>query len=194
MTKLIKTTICILGMLLIGLAALLVTAVSEQNEPSTVRQVRITPLLNAPPQAINELEARAIALRTIEGSVSEVELNDENGRAVYSVEITRDGAEHELRIDASTGQVLSTEIELDKKQAGTQGISEQEAIEIARKYAKGTLEEVELESFQGRTVYAVEFEYGDEETEVKVDAETGAIAAIEVEIEEDDDDDDDDDD
>ncbi len=93
MAKAIKTMLVILAVLLIGASALLVGAISQQH-------------------AINEAEARAIAQRTVEGDVTEVELEStsvENEPAVYEVEVEKDGIEHEVSISAETGEVLSVE-------------------------------------------------------------------------------------
>ena len=87
MTAIIKTMLAVLVMLLIGASALFVSAITQQH-------------------AINEAEAKAIAQRTIEGEISEVEIESED---VYEVEVRKNGIEHEVTISAQTGEVLSVE-------------------------------------------------------------------------------------
>jgi len=64
-----------------------------------------------------------------------------------------------------------------------QVITKEQAVSIASAVAKGEVSEVELEVENGRTVYAVEFNEGNTETDVKVDAATGNILKVEQENE-----------
>ncbi len=84
MTKTMKMGLAVLAVLLIGASALLVNAITQQH-------------------AINEAEARAIAQRTIQGEISEVEFESD----VYEVEVENDGVAQEVTISAQTGEVLS---------------------------------------------------------------------------------------
>ena len=46
------------------------------------------------------------------GEILEIELDDEDGRYIYEVEVIgEDGSEIELEIDAGTGEVLETDID-----------------------------------------------------------------------------------
>jgi len=87
MTRMIKTILAVLVIALIGASAVLVNGIIQQH-------------------AINEEEAKAIAQRTIEGEISEVEIEND---AIYEVEVEKDGAEQEVTISAQTGEVLSVE-------------------------------------------------------------------------------------
>lgn len=129
---------------------------------------------------INEAEARAVALGSVDGVVNEVEF--ENG--MYEVEVVRDGAEHEVVIDSETGKILHTEEELTEPVKSRVG--ENEAIVLARKYASGSLDEVEMERVDGKLVYAVSFVDGDVETEVLIDVESGEMVEVQVEYGDDD--------
>ena len=51
-------------------------------------------------------DAISIALSQIPGEVTKVELDTENGRLVYEVDIiTRQGIEYDMEIDAQTGRI-----------------------------------------------------------------------------------------
>ncbi|MBO6758996.1 MAG: PepSY domain-containing protein [Roseibium sp.] len=64
------------------------------------------------PAALSVTQAIEIALAEVPGAVQETELEREDGRQVYEIEIlTADGVEMEVEIDANTGAVL--EIEAD---------------------------------------------------------------------------------
>src|SRR5690625_2155239 len=54
-----------------------------------------------------------IALEQFPGVVDEVELDEEDGRLIYEIEIEGHGEEAEFEIDAYTGEVLVVEIEDD---------------------------------------------------------------------------------
>jgi uncharacterized membrane protein YkoI len=59
---------------------------------------------------ITEEEAREAALATLSAAtVTEIELDEEDGYLVYEVELLREGVEHEVVVDAGSGAVLCTE-------------------------------------------------------------------------------------
>ncbi|GAA3164157.1 hypothetical protein GCM10010531_15420 [Blastococcus jejuensis] len=73
---------------------------------------------SAEAQALQDLatvtpdQARAAALAAVPGNAGTVELDNENGFVVYSVEITgADGTVTDVKVDAGTAQVLSQEAE-----------------------------------------------------------------------------------
>ena len=73
------------------------------------------------------------------------------------------------------------------------GLTEEQAIEIALLEVPGQVQEIELETEDGSTVYEIEIiGAGGQEFEVEIAADTGTV--IEVEAEDDDEDDDGDDD
>ena len=56
-------------------------------------------------------EARAIALKTQAGKITEEELEQENGSLRYSFEIQVGKTSHEVSINAQTGKVLENTVE-----------------------------------------------------------------------------------
>lgn len=64
------------------------------------------------PPALTEAQAIEIALARVPGEIQETELEREDGKQVYEIEIlTADGQEFEVEIDASDGTVLEVERE-----------------------------------------------------------------------------------
>lgn len=54
-------------------------------------------------------QAKAIAQKAVPGTVADIGFNDENGRPVWEAQvIDAKGQEHTVKIDAMSGQVLST--------------------------------------------------------------------------------------
>ena len=67
-------------------------------------------------------EARAIALKTQPGKITEEELEKESGGLRYSFEIEAGKASHEVSIDAQTGKVLENTIENEKDGQDDKGV------------------------------------------------------------------------
>jgi|GEM_PF-1242525 len=60
---------------------------------------------------ISETQARSAATTAVPGTVVKVDLENENGCAVYGVEIkTADGKVHDVKVDAGTAAVVHQEI------------------------------------------------------------------------------------
>jgi uncharacterized membrane protein YkoI len=60
---------------------------------------------------ISKEEAVSIAATAAQGTVLEVELENENSVPVYEVDIAKDGKQFEVSVDAETGEVKSVEEE-----------------------------------------------------------------------------------
>lgn len=60
-------------------------------------------------------------------------------------------------------------------------ISVDKAIEIALEQFSGEVDEVELEEEDGRLIYEVEIEKGEDEAEVEIDAYTGEVLVVSIE-------------
>jgi uncharacterized membrane protein YkoI len=63
---------------------------------------------------VQESEARAVALRAVPGGrIVEVELEDEAGRLIYSIELEAESGVEEVEVDALTGELIGIEHEDD---------------------------------------------------------------------------------
>ncbi|MEI3614719.1 PepSY domain-containing protein [Pseudogracilibacillus sp. SO30301A] len=62
---------------------------------------------------IDASEAIAIAQKEFPGTVTDVELDEEDGRYIYEIEIKANGEEAEIEIDAMTGEIIVIEIDED---------------------------------------------------------------------------------
>ncbi|WP_165978614.1 PepSY domain-containing protein [Actinomadura darangshiensis] len=59
-------------------------------------------------------DAAATALKSVPGRVTSADFDREAGKAVWEVDVTaQNGTEHELTIDATTGKVLTKEVDED---------------------------------------------------------------------------------
>ncbi|RKQ30912.1 PepSY domain-containing protein [Oceanobacillus halophilus] len=62
---------------------------------------------------IGSNQAKKIALQNFDGTIEELELDDDDGRLVYEIEMYKGNSEAEIEIDAYTGEVLVIEIETE---------------------------------------------------------------------------------
>jgi hypothetical protein len=59
---------------------------------------------------VTETQARDAALATLAGAtVTEIDLDDEDGFLIYEVDLLKDGAEYDVTVDAGDGRVLCSE-------------------------------------------------------------------------------------
>lgn len=88
----------------------------NKNDPSTTKekeQQTEEKENKAKNTVIDVDEAINIALAKFPGTVDEVELEEEDGRLIYEIEIEANGEEAEFEIDAYTGEIIVIEIEED---------------------------------------------------------------------------------
>jgi uncharacterized membrane protein YkoI len=133
-------------------------------------------------------EAKEIALDKQDGFVESIELEGKSGKPYYEVEI-KNGSEYEFKIDAVTGEVLSSTEKQDDdwgsddwkgKNADNQNIiPAEEAIAIAEKEVNGKMKEIELEDEDRGLEYKIELRTDKGEAEVELDAATGKVLDVE---------------
>ena len=157
---------------------------------------------------ITEAESKAIALKQVPGTVTDVELEDEDGTAVFGVEVqAKDGSKQDVKVNAQTGKIVKVnngdegekgqengqeandkEVNDDQEVNDNQDqvtlakqakITEAESKAIALKQVPGTVTDVELEDEDGTVVYGVEVQAKDgSKQDVKVNAQTGKIVKV----------------
>jgi len=123
----LKVTLGFLVVLLLGMSTFLVTAISTGKNPvdliSSIRVTEDSGLTEAEESAqlaplakITAEQAKTIAISAVDiakvGSVTDVQVENENGNLVYAVEFTKDGIETDVKIDAGNGKVLLIEDDL----------------------------------------------------------------------------------
>ena len=126
--------------------------------------------------AISEQQAKDIALKEAQGGqITRFNLDKENGRMVYEVEVMNGNVEKDYEIDAETGAIVKLDQEHNNS-VNNPKISYDKAKEIALKQSKnGKFKEIELKHEKGVLVYDVVIEEGLIDREVFIDANTGAI-------------------
>ncbi|WP_187254665.1 PepSY domain-containing protein [Alkalicoccus halolimnae] len=139
---------------------------------------------NSGEEQISSEEAVKQAQTVIDGTLDEVELDTEDGRLVYEVELDYQGEDYDFDIDAYTGEVVNIDDDLLGTEASAgAAVSLEEAEKTAlAAFSGGKVDDSELEKNDGRLVYEIEVEINDEDGDVYIDAESGEILHIESDI------------
>lgn len=129
------------------------------------------------------------------GNITEFELDTEDGRVIYEIEIKDEDVKYDLDVDANTGEVIKVdEKKYKQNKKNTDKVTEtklediisvEEAEAIAQKEFSGTVTQLELDKDDGRYVYEIELRNGNQEAEMDIDAKTGKILELELEYEDD---------
>ncbi len=71
----------------------------NQDQVTLAKQAKIT-----------EAESKTIALKQVPGTVTDVELEDEDGTVVYGVEVqAKDGNKQDVKVNAQTGKIVKVD-------------------------------------------------------------------------------------
>lgn len=129
--------------------------------------------------ALSQEQVKAIIKKEVpNGQVTKFELDKENGKKVYEVEVMDGNVEKEFKIDAETGEIVKfkSEQKIAKRAKKEPKISYDRAKEIALEQSKnGKFKEIELKHKNGVLVYDVEIAEGFMDREFLIDAMTGEI-------------------
>ena len=121
--------------------------------------------------------AAIAASETIAGDIIEAELEMDDDKAIWEIDIVNDANQViTVEVDGQTGQILSTEADDDTELTYTDALSLAKAIEIVAAVEKGALVEAELEHEHGKLIWEVEtLGNSNQETKFRINAETGEI-------------------
>lgn len=131
-------------------------------------------------QLISLKEAKQLAAQKVGGVVTEIELDEENGRFVYEVDAVAKGIEYDLIVDALSKEVVVVESSSDTKWTDKM-ITEEQAVTIAKGKVDAVVKDIELEKDHKRFYYDIEMEDDAFEYEVEVNAITGEVVKFEKE-------------
>ena len=121
--------------------------------------------------------AAMAASEAIAGDIIEAELEMDDGRAIWEIDIVNDANQViTVEIDGQTGQILSTKTDDDTVLMHADTLSLEKAIDIVTSVEKGALVEAELEHENGNLIWEVEtLGNSNQETKFRIHAETGEI-------------------
>lgn len=163
-----------------------------------VEAQKTTAQTNAAQEFITFDEVSEKALAIANGTITDIELDADDRRPHYEVDVYHDSYEYDIKFDAVTGEVLEQKREkdddddFDDRSANSSNtadnlISSDQAVKAAMAEASGNVEKVELDNDDGITYYEVEIEDGRMDYEVYVNAVDGTILKVEKDDDNDDD-------
>lgn len=131
-------------------------------------------------------QAKNIALAKVPGGVTtKLKLETSNERLVYEIELIKDNVEYEMKIDATTGEIVKYNV--DRNYVTTQTTTAQPKItwDQAKKIALdkvpgGKTTQLELDKEDNQYVYKIELFKDNVEHELEIDATTGTIIKYEI--------------
>lgn len=115
------------------------------------------------------------------GDLVQIQIDHDDDRWEWELEIVADGTQHELDIDATTGEVTQHDRDEDDDRDPaidvTSPLAHAEALEIAVGEVPGRVSAWELGSDDGVVRYQVEIDRseGGDDVEVEIDVETGEV-------------------
>ncbi|MGO2863133.1 MAG: PepSY domain-containing protein [Brevibacterium sp.] len=115
------------------------------------------------------------------GTVHAIELDYDRRDAAwqYEVKILKDSTDHDISIDAKTGEVVDTEKDSTDDKEGsidlTDPLSFDDALALAADKSDGRLTSWKLEHDDGRAEYQFDFDDNGEDTEVTVDVDSKKV-------------------
>ena len=132
---------------------------------------------------INEIgfdmeNAAMAASEAMTGEIIEIELEMDNNKAIWEVEIVNETNQVvTVEIDGQTGEILSTNTDDDDAEMSlSNAVNLSQAINIVKAVEQGVIVEAELESEDGLLIWEVEsISANDQETKFRVNAETGEV-------------------
>ncbi|XXO41062.1 PepSY domain-containing protein [Lactiplantibacillus plantarum] len=184
----------------IGLALLTVvllagcgTRQSTQNKAtsqSTSSQSNSTKSVTAKTKVSLAVAIKKFQQQYPDDSVMSIELEDQLGRPVYTLEGVGGTQEHELQLNGRTGKVISKQSEMldQDDQADAEGdrlnlnkvISPSKAVAIAiHDRNGGYASELKLDKDNGTTYWEVQVHQGKQQVDIKIDAYEGHILETE---------------
>ncbi|MBO0918459.1 PepSY domain-containing protein [Streptomyces laculatispora] len=131
-------------------------------------------------------DAARAAVRAVPGTVTEAELDDEDGRLVWELDVYgSDKAWHDVTVDPGNGRVLGKHVDNDddgeRHAPRKTSVTLDQAVGAALGSAPGTVTSIELEDHDGRSGGAVHWEVDvrgkdGSEHELNVDAKTAKVS------------------
>lgn len=107
-----------------------VTQDAKENDQRTTKATKGEDQPDAALQALAKItpdQAKAAALAVTAGTVTKVDLDDENGNVVYGVEVMTRTGTVEVKVDAGNGQVLAQQSADQDQEKGVEKVESEQA-------------------------------------------------------------------
>ncbi|WP_026676294.1 PepSY domain-containing protein [Fictibacillus gelatini] len=135
---------------------------------------------------ISKEQARQMVADQLKGKVTKQELDHDDGKVVYDMDVIAHNNRYDVDLDANTGKMIN--VEKDEEHNGDDHedhlqnvnpkISVDQAVSIASAHAKGTPVDLELDEEHGKMIYEIDLQEKTTAHEVKIDAATGKVLNV----------------
>ena len=174
----------------------LLNSTGDQGQDTTAQTQQISTGTPSDGAYIGEDKAKEAAfthagVAESDASYLKVEMDWDHGRMVYDVEFVAGGMEYDYEIDATTGQVVQSDWEMEKdgyssSSSSADAITLAQAKELAFQAAGVTEDQVygldiDYDSDDGRSICQVEFRTDSAKYEYELDAATGQVLKSDIE-------------
>lgn len=151
---------------------------SVDKTDGTVGSIEL--LESAAPEPLTEAQAKEVAAAEAGGTVSSVRFDEQNG--LYEVQTDQDGIITTVTVSAADGEVVKMVKEAEEPETPT-ALTPEDAIEIAKTYLDGVVDDVDFESTEdgGYFLVTVEKDETDQEVTVQIHAIRGDVMTVEWE-------------
>ncbi|WPW31462.1 PepSY domain-containing protein [Streptomyces atratus] len=162
------------------------TAVAFSDDDSHDRGTRSS-AAGGSPARVDVGDATAAAVGAVPGTVTEAELDDEDGGPVWELDVYgSDKVWHDVTVDAGNGKVLGKHVfddndgDRDRHAPRSAPVSLDAAVDAALKATPGTVTSIELDDSDGRSGGALHWEVDvrgkdGKQHELNVDAKTAKV-------------------
>ncbi|MDN4606194.1 PepSY domain-containing protein [Sporosarcina highlanderae] len=145
-------------------------------------------------QLITLKKAKEVALQKVDGIITDVELEKDDNRYYYDIELQDDKFEYDVEVDAVTGEIIKFEKEYDDDENHVQTgekqdvtsvseqdrkkgkLSKEQVLAIAKQHASGEVTDFELDDYK----YEIEMRDGNTEYDLEIHAYSGVILSFEM--------------
>lgn len=169
------------GCLMIALSAVTVSTAAHANITNEIKAAQAS--------KISLKQAITIASKQASGTLISAEFDDDDDKAqsgVYEIEFSTDSTHYEIKVDAMTASIISTETErLDSGDINDYNVQRKAKVHImdamskAEKNTSGQVMEIEFKNNRHyddhHTYYEVEVLKDSQIIELNIDADTGAV-------------------
>lgn len=161
----------IMSILAVAMSVAAFTASAKDDKWQLIQALKVSPT-----------QAVSIATAEAKGEAIELDLEFDDARAYYEIEIQGVANKYEIKVDADSGKILNNRVENDyykDKNRHSVNVSMQEAIKTAEDETKARVKEVDLKDRDDKnSYYEIETVNADGKYKLKIDANTGEVLKV----------------
>ena len=177
-------------MILTSAAALLIggttwtVANAEENKQQSTEAPVVLASETSTGSSVSLDEAVKIAEDYVGGTMVKAKQDTDDGVALYEIDVRTDNETYEFEIVVDSGDIIEIDGDLLRTESKANPSLTKEEVEQIAKEETGLsdIKKTELELKEGQLVYESEFLLEDDDGDIKIDAETGAVLKVDDDL------------